>query len=180
MKNLILCKILFILILFINFKVSAKDFIIKGNKFTDEDILISIIGEIPDTDDKSKSNFILKELNNSGLFQTVEILYDDNNYYINVIEFPSISKFIFNKNKRIKDEEIDNIINELDIVTLSEKNINYLIDELTKIYQSFGYNNIEIEYRIEKFDNNSADVYLIFDEGKITKIKNKKYNKYFC
>jgi len=171
MKNLILCKILFIFILFINFKVSAKDFIIKGNKFTDEDILISIIGEIPDTDEKSKSNYILKELNNSGLFQTVEISYDDNNYYINVIEFPTINKFVFNENQRIKDEEIDNIINELDIFTLSEKNINYLIDELTQIYQSFGYNNIEIEYRIEKFDNNSADVYLIFDEGKITKIK---------
>jgi len=171
MKNLILCKILFIFILFINFKVSAKDFIIKGNKFTDEDILISIIGEIPDTDEKSKSNYILKELNNSGLFQTVEISYDDNNYYINVIEFSTINKFVFNENQRIKDEEIDNIINELDIFTLSEKNINYLIDELTQIYQSFGYNNIEIEYRIEKFDNNSADVYLIFDEGKITKIK---------
>ena len=46
MKNLILCKILFILILFINFNFSAKDFIIKGNKFTDDYILISIIGTI--------------------------------------------------------------------------------------------------------------------------------------
>ena len=171
MKNLIIYKILIFLLLIINLKVFAKDFVINGNEFTDDVILLSIIDKIPNSDDKSKSNFILKQLNNSGLFKLVEVSFDENNFYINVVEFPSINKFFYNDNERIKDEDIDNIVNELEIFTLSELKINNLIEELTKIYQSFGYNNIKIDYRVDNFTNNSSDVYLNFKEGKITKIK---------
>ena len=41
---------------------------------------------------------------------------------------------------------------------------------ISKIYQSFGYNNIQIEYKSEDYSNNSSDVYLYFNEGEITKI----------
>ena len=173
MKNLkIFNTILLLSLLMIsNFKVFSKEYIIEGNEFTDESILTSIIGEIPDTDDKNKINYILKELNNSGLFESVEISYDDNYYYLNVVEFSSINKFFFKGNKRIKDEEISDIIKQLEINTLSDTNIFNFINELKYIYKSFGYNNIQIEYRVEKFSNNSSDVYLDFVEGEITKIK---------
>lgn len=171
MKNIIIYKFLLIALLTFNYNVFAKDFIIEGNQFTDNDILLSIIGEIPNTNDNDVSNYILKELNNSGLFKSVEVSYDENNYYLSVVEFSSINKFIFIDNERIKNEEIESIIKQLEIFTLSDVNINFLIDELIKIYQSFGYNNIQIEYKSEKFTNNSSDVYLTFNEGKITKIK---------
>jgi outer membrane protein assembly factor BamA len=90
-----------------------------------------------------------------------------NNYFIKIIEYPSINKFYYINNERIKDEDIDNIVNELELYTLSEFKINNLIEELTKIYQSFGYNNIQIEYRSENYSNNSSDVYLDFNEGGI-------------
>ena len=163
-------SILFLLI-FINIEVLAKEFIIEGNQYTDDNIVISIIDEIPDIDEKSQSNFILKKLISSNLFESVEVTYDLNNYYIKIIEFPSINKFYYTNNERIKDEEIDNIVNELEIYTLSDFNINNLIEELSKIYQSFGYNNIQIEYKSEHFSNNSSEVYLDFNEGNITKIK---------
>ena len=70
MKKSIINKILFIFILFINFEVLSKDFIIEGNQFTDDDIVISIIEVIPDGDDKFKSNFILKKLINSDFFKS--------------------------------------------------------------------------------------------------------------
>ena len=69
MKNSIINKILFILLLFINIEVFAKDFIIEGNEYTDDDIVISIIDEIPEIDEKSKSNFILKKLIKSNFFK---------------------------------------------------------------------------------------------------------------
>ncbi len=170
MKNSIIIKILIFLSLLINTEVLAKNFIIEGNQFTDDDIVISLIDVIPDIDDKSKSNFILKKLISSDLFRSVEVSYDLNNYFINIIEHPSINKFYYVNNERIKDEDIDNIINELELYTLSETKINNLIEELSKIYQSFGYNNIQIEYRSEDYSNNSSDVYLNFNEGGITKI----------
>ena len=170
MKHLIINKLLFLLIFFFNLEVFAYDFIIEGNKYTDDDIVISIIDEIPDIDVKSQSNLILKKLINSNLFKSVEVSYDSNSFFIKIIEFPSINKFYYNNNERIKDEDIDNIVSELELYTLSETKINSLIEELFKIYRSFGYNNIQIEYRSEDFSNNSSDVYLDFIEGEITKI----------
>ena len=171
MKNLIIKKLLILTFFFYCIEIYAKDFIIEGNQYTDDDVVISIIDEIPDGDDKYRSNFILKKLINSDLFKSVEVSFDSNNYYIKIFEFPSINKFFYTNNERIKDEEIDNIINELELYTLSESNINKLIEELSKIYQSFGYNNINIEFKSEVYSNNSSDVYLDFNEGKITKIK---------
>ena len=158
MKNSIFIKILFIFLFLINFEVFAKGIIIEGNQFTDDNIVISIIGEIPEIDEKSQSNFILKKLISSDLFKSVAVSYDSNNFFIKINEYPSIKKFYYNNNERIKDEDIDNIINELELFTLSEKQINNLIDELTKIYQSFGYNNIQIEYKTVDYSNNSSDV----------------------
>ena len=171
MRNLIIKKLLFLSLLFLCIETNAKDFIIEGNQYTDDDIVLSIISAIPDVDEKSKSNFILKKLVSSNLFKSVEVSYDPKNYYIKIIEYPSIHKFFYINNERIKDEEIDNIVSELELYTLSESKINNLIEELTKIYQSFGYNNIQIEYRSENYTNNSSDVYLHFNEGGITKIK---------
>ena len=63
------------------------------------------------------------------------------------------------------------IVNTLDINILSTNKINQLIEELKNIYQSFGYNNIEIDTDIIKYTNNTADLYLIFNQGTLTKIK---------
>jgi outer membrane protein insertion porin family len=172
MKNSIFNKLLFILLFLINTEVFAKDLIIEGNQYTDDDIVISIIDQIPDIDEKSQSNFILKKLISSNLFKSVEVSYDLNNFFIKINEYPSIKKFYYKNNERIKDEDIDNIIKELELYTFSESRINNLIEELYKIYQSFGYNNIQIEYSSEIYSNNSSDVYLNFDEGDITKINN--------
>ena len=51
--------------------------------------------------------------------------------------------------------------------------INEFIDNTEEIYESFGYNNVKISYDIELFnENNTADIYFIFNEGEITKINN--------
>ena len=171
-KLILLSKIFFISFLIINFsqKAVSKEFLIKGNKFSDKEVIISIIGKVPELDEKSKTNFILKELNKSGLFKSVNVSVDDNFYYIDIIEYPSINKIFYKNNKRIKDDQIDQLILDLKIITLSNKNINNLIDELKLIYKSFGYNNILIESDIDLLANSSADLYLNFKEGNITKI----------
>ena len=127
MKNLVFTKILFIILISINIDVFAKDIIIEGNQFTDDNIVISIIDKIPDSDEKSQSNYILKRLISSELFKSVEVSYDSNNFFIVINEYPSIKKFYYNNNERIKDEDIDNIVNELELFTLSESQINILI-----------------------------------------------------
>ena len=166
-----LYKIIFLIIII--FKCNtllSNDLIIKGNEYSDESVIIGIIGTIPDTDENSKSNYILKQLNNSGLFQSVEISYDNQSFYISIVEYPSINKIYFENNERLKDEELSNIAKELNVLTLSDSIINNFIDEIKKIYQSFGYNNIDIQIRSVKNNDNSEDLYLDFNEGSITKI----------
>ena len=76
MKNLNIIKLFFLLLFFFKIEVYAKDFIIEGNQFTDDDIVISIIDKIPDIDSESKSNYILKKLISSNLFKSVQVSYD--------------------------------------------------------------------------------------------------------
>ena len=102
MKKSIINKILFIFILFINFEVLSKDFIIEGNQFTDDDIVISIIEVIPDGDDKFKSNFILKKLINSDFFKSVFVLKSvsvNSHKALRIIDFigdKEIFKYLYN------------------------------------------------------------------------------------
>ncbi len=172
MKKLNFSIIIFFLYSFFSFSIYSKDFIIEGNNYSDDDIIKSIISDLPQSDDKTIINYILKELLNSNLFKNVEVSSDDNFYYINVIEHPSVKNIFLENNERLKDEEIESIIDDLNIENLSEKKIDLLITEISKIYKSFGYNNIEINKNIILYENNSGDLYLNFNEGKITKIKN--------
>ncbi len=171
-QKLIVSLIILISISSINsLSAATRNLIIKGNDYSDDAVIISLIDKIPEVDDKSKSNYILKKLNNSGLFKNVEVSFDSDNFYITLVEYPSINKIYYSNNKRIKDDEINNIIEQLEINTLSKKNINILIEELTNIYKYFGYNNIEIITEINNINNNSGDLYIGFIEGEITKIK---------
>mgnify|MGYP001267773249 CR=1 FL=1 len=128
MNNSFINKLIFLICIFINIEVFAKNFIIEGNEYTDDDIVISIIDKIPDIDEKSQSNFILKKLISSNLFKSVEVSYDANNFLIKISEYPSINKFYYENNERIKDEDIDNIVKELELYTLSEFQINNMFN----------------------------------------------------
>ena len=95
----------------------------------------------------------------------------DNKYNIIVNEYPNIRKIYFDNNERLEDDELRIIANDLGLTNLNSKSLNLFINETKKVYESYGYNNIEIEY-YEKFyeNNNTADLYLNIDEGEITKI----------
>tara|TARA_B100000579_G_C22839122_1_gene860446 strand:+ start:139 stop:2385 length:2247 start_codon:yes stop_codon:yes gene_type:complete len=178
MKNFpYIFRLFFIFLLLFNSSyLFASNLIINGNKNSDVSVIISLIGSIPETDNSTKSNYILKKLNDSDLFKSVEISYDDNNFYITIEEYPAINKIYYKNNERIKDEEIDTIAKELNILTLSDKNINKFVDELKNIYQSFGFNNIDIQTSSLLNNDNSSDLYLNFNEGSITKINNISIN----
>ena len=68
-------------------------------------------------------------------------------------------------------KSLSNIANELNIVNLNPFNIDKFKIELLKLYESFGYNNVNITHTSNIDDeSNTADLYFEIDEGKITKI----------
>ena len=146
-------------------------FVIKGNKFTDTNAIVSLLDEIPKTIDKQYSNDIIKILNDSNLFSDVSVNVEDNKFIIIVKEFPNIDNFYFDNNERLKDEDLLLITSQLNFTNLNNKSLNLFINETKNLYETFGYNNVIIEYREKLYqDTNTADLYFDIKEGKITKI----------
>ena len=161
-----------LLFLISNAAIANKiSFEISGNKFTDTEAILSLLKNIPDDADNEYSNQIIKVLNNSNLFSDVRVKFIENKYTIIVKEYPNINNLYFKKNERLDDEELELIASEINFKNFNSKSINLYIDEIKKVYESFGYNNVEIEYSKKIFDDsNTVDLYLNINEGEITKI----------
>ncbi len=163
----------FFIVFFISQPVFSNNVIfeINGNNFTDSDVILSLLDDIPDDINKEYSNEIIKALNDSDLFSDVSVEFVNSKYIITVKEFPSINKILFKNNDRLKKEDLELIASEFNLRNLNTKYINLFINETKKIYQSFGYNNVKIDYyeKIYK-ENNTADLIFNISEGNITKI----------
>ena len=172
-KNLRIILINIFLFLFLSNSFFSNDLKleIKGNQFTDPDVIISLLKEIPENLDEEYSNYIINKLNSSNLFSEVSVELIDNKYIIYIKEFPNINKIYFDNNERLDDDELNFIAQQSNLTNLNLKIVNSFIDETEKIYQSFGYNNIDIQYT-KKFyeETNTVDLFFDINEGTITKI----------
>ncbi len=171
LKNIF--SILFLLIISQKLFSNETQIQIQGNNFTDDDVILSLIEDKPVSISESYSNYLLKTLDNSMLFENVSVNIVDNIYLISITEYPNINKIYFSKNERLKDEELLTYSEELNLINLNPISINNYIDEIKNMYSTFGYNNIQINYSEKIFENsNTADLYFDINEGSITKIKN--------
>ena len=148
-------------------------FEIKGNNFTDTDVIISLLKDIPKNIDKEYSNEIIKILNDSNLFSDVNVKLKNNKYLIDIKEFPNIDNLYFDNNNRLEDDDLRLIANQTNLKNLNTQSIDTFMEETKKIYKSFGFNNIKIDYSKKIYqETNTVDLYFDIDEGKITKIDN--------
>ena len=172
-KNLNYKILIFLFILFVSKFIHSNEiqYEIQGNDYTDPSVILSLLNDIPKTADKDNSNEILKALNESKLFSDVRINFINNNYIITITEYPNINKLFFKNNDRLKDEELELIASEINFTNYNTQSLNIFLNEIKKVYSTFGYNNINIEYSKE-IDEETNTIDLTFDisEGKITKI----------
>ena len=148
-------------------------FEIQGNEFTDSNVILSLLNEIPENINKESSNDIIKALTESDLFSDVFVKFENNKYIIVVKEYPNIDEIYFNKNDRLEDDELSLLASELQLKTFNDKSMNFFIDEVKKIYETYGYNDVQISFKEKIYsDTNTVDLYFEFNEGKITKIDN--------
>ncbi len=165
--------IIYCLFLFLSKPLTSNEilFDIQGNNFTDTDVILSILNEIPDTTNKESTNDIIRVLNDSNLFSDVQVKLEENKYLIIVKEYPNIDTLYFRNNERLKDEELQLIASQNNLVVANKSSINLFISDLKKTYESFGYNNVQIDYSEKKYpQTNTVDLYFDINEDKITKI----------
>ena len=140
---------------------SEISFEIQGNDYTDYNVILSLLDEIPTNLDDQYSNQIIKKLNELNLFSDVSVEFIENKYIIKVIEFPTINKLFFNNNERLKDDELKIIASSIDLKIFNTNSINLFINEIKRAYVSFGYNNVNIKYSEKLYeDTNTESLYI--------------------
>ncbi len=160
-------------ILFLTKSVFSNEilFDIEGNDYTDRNVIISLLKDIPDNASKEYSNDIIQILNSSNFFSDVQVKLINNKFLIIVKEYPNINNIYFQNNERLKNDELELIVSETNFTRFNNISTNTFISELKKIYQSFGYNNIKIDYSSKVYkENNTVDLFFNITEGEITKI----------
>jgi len=183
-------KFFFIVLILLNSAIlfagnNDLEIILKGNKFTDKEYILSILDEYPNDLTNDKLDIILKKLKDSGHFEDVSIIFDNDTLTINVVEKIKITNLEYIGNKRFKNEQIEEILNHKNYFVYFEINkIEKYIDDLKSLYKSYGYNSIDILYEVEKINNlNENKLLLKIEEGKISKINkinfigNENFNK---
>ena len=157
-----------------SFKIYATsyDIQISGNTYTDKQFVLSLLDDLPDQINNKDIDKILKKLNDSGYFENLLINFENNTLFIVFDEKIKITNVDFIGNKRFKDDQINEIINFKNFFEYYDvNNIDLYINELKNLYQSYGYNQIKINYEIIN-SNDLLNNEIIFEiyEGNITKI----------
>jgi outer membrane protein insertion porin family len=168
-------KIYTSLFLLIFFNLSAEviqKIEVKGNDRISVET-IRVYGDI--VVGKDYSNFdvneILKNLYDTNFFEDIKISLSNNVINIIVKEY-SIINFIDlqgEKNKSIKKSVLEQLNLQIK-ESFIESRLSDDIGIIKKIYASIGFNFVNLETKIEKFDNNRINLIYILDKGKKTNI----------
>ncbi len=146
--------------------------IVTGNERISDEIILSLIDENNLKNKKPNSiRDALKKLNNSSLFEKINIKYHKTNIIIQIKENPLISRIKIIGNKKISDE---NLIKELSLKKREIYNKAKLendIKRINELYIKSGRFLTNISPKIVKKENNRIEVIFEIFEGKKSKIK---------
>ena len=162
-------------IVFLSMPLNAQEIskvIINGNKKVSSET-IKIYGEIDKVKNytEKNSNMILKNLYDTGFFENVEVLVQNDTLIINVKEYPTINQVIIvgEKSNKYK-EEIKKVINSKEKKSLNKSNLLKDVSIIKSLYSSLGFNFAKVEAKLNKIDKENFDLLFEIERGKKTKI----------
>ena len=119
----------------------------------------------------------IKALYASGYFKDVKIESVDDVLIIEVKEWPVISSITVKGNKEIKDENINQVLDKLQLKPghpFNQVTINQFIASLKNQYHSLGYLNVKIE-EVKQLHKQSVNLEVVIDEGPISTYQSIKF-----
>lgn len=147
---------------------------IEGNKRIEKDaILASIESQEGEVFSPEQLNKDLKSVYQMGFFEDVQIDVEEHfkgkEVTFRVIEKPSINRIRFEGNKRIKNEELMDVLGIKRYTILNIEEIKNSVERLRDFYNQKGYFNVSIEYALEELSGNEVSiVYQIREGDKVT------------
>ena len=150
----------------------VKNIIINGNERISNET-VKVYGGIELNKELSErdSNDILKNLYDTGFFESVEVLFENNKLIVNLKEYPSINQLIIIGEKSQKyQKEIKKLINSKEKRSLIKSNLSKDAEIIKTLYSSLGFNFAKVETKLKKIDDNSFDLLFEIVRGEKTRI----------
>ncbi len=159
----------------------------NDNNFKVEDIQVNglqrvalgaALTNVPFSVGDTVSEFIvaqsIKNLYKSGHFADIKVLRDGNIVVFNVTERPTISEIEFDGNSDLKDEQLQQSLDESDIrvgESLDKTILTNIETGLLDFYHSVGKYNAEVQAKVTYLPRNRVRLKFEFNEGDAAKVK---------
>lgn len=116
-------------------------------------------------------NAALQRLQNSGLFETVEVNPQGNVLVIRVSEYPTINQISFEGNRRIKDEQLQQVVQSQSRRVYQPSQALSDAQNIANAYATEGRMAARVDPRIIRRSDNRIDLVFEIREGDLTEIE---------
>ena len=116
-------------------------------------------------------NDALQRLQNSGLFETVEIVPQGNVLVIRVSEYPTINQISFEGNRRINDEQLSQVVQSQSRRVYQPSQAIQDANNIAQAYAAQGRLAARVDPRIIRRSDNRVDLVFEIREGNVTEIE---------
>ncbi|WP_297822861.1 outer membrane protein assembly factor BamA [uncultured Paraglaciecola sp.] len=117
---------------------------------------------------------LIRSMYSSSHFENIKIFRDGNTLLVRVSERPTISNIVFEDNDDIKDEQLQESLNDANILVgepLDKTVLTSIENGLKDFFYSIGKYNADVTAIITPLPRNRVDLKLLFEEGDSAKIQ---------
>lgn len=145
---------------------------IEGNQRIEPATILSYL-DLPRGQDVSGGdlNAAYQRLQNSGLFERVEIVPSGGTLVVRVAEYPTINTIAFEGNRKLKDENLAQVVKSKSRHVFSPAQAEADAAELSKVYASQGRLAARVDPKVIRRDGNRVDLVFEIREGDLTEIE---------
>ena len=145
---------------------------IEGNARIEPATIISFAGIGKNEDLSAGSlNDAYQRLQASGLFETVELVPQGNTLVIRVTEYPTVSIVNFEGNKKLKDEQLAEIVSTQSRKVFSPAAIEADAAKIVEAYASMGRMAVRVDPKVIRRSDNRVDIAFEIKEGGVTEVE---------
>ncbi|OCX67222.1 outer membrane protein assembly factor BamA [Thioclava sp. SK-1] len=116
-------------------------------------------------------NAAYQRLQNSGLFESVDITPQGGTLVINVQEYPTINIINFEGNKRLKDENLAGLIGSETRKIYNPATVEADARKIAQAYAESGRINARVDPKVIRRSGNRVDIAFEIREGKVTEVE---------
>ena len=151
---------------------AAQQIVVQGNRRVEASTIQSYFRLSPgERLDDVKIDNAYKALINTGLFQDVQIRRAGPQIIVTVVEAPVLNRVVFEGNRRLKDEQLNQEIQSKPRGTFSRAAVQADVQRILEIYRAAGRYDIRVDPKIIELPNNRVDLVFEITEGPKTTVK---------